>query len=165
MHRRIRSISFCLGFVGMTSVLAAVIGSQFWFVQFQIAPTKYVELTKGAVCYTKTDLRINDGTPPVSIYRINSKSSQGFSPQRGMTLLPQFDRLLGIGMIATVPLWPFTIPFAAMIAWGWWRRSVNAATRCESCGYSISGLRSDICPECGSAIPNPKGSTASHPKT
>lgn len=61
-----------------------------------------------------------------------------------------------------VTLW--IAPFAGLTAYYvvvWLRESPKATSRCESCGYDLTGTTGDRCPECGHSIswrvPWPRG--------
>lgn len=64
------------------------------------------------------------------------------------------------------PVWPGFVANTALFAAGWWmllglpmvvynvirRRGLRRRGRCPRCGYDLSGLNSDVCPECGTRV-------------
>lgn len=90
-------------------------------------------------------------------------SSSGLPPQEGFILeeefhprieffLPQSKRYPGGPIIdLMIPLWPLPAFFAAMSVWLTRRRRGIVPGHC-SCGYSLQGNQSGICPECGGKV-------------
>lgn len=52
-----------------------------------------------------------------------------------------------------VPLWPILVLFGGATGFLWWRaRRIAIPGHCRQCGYSLEGLASEKCPECGNLI-------------
>lgn len=82
--------------------------------------------------------------------------------QRGPISL-RWHRAAGSLQIA-LPLWPLPL---ALLGTSWWlHRRANrsrrwaAQGRCQACGYSLAGLGSSACPECGAETAGDRGSTS-----
>lgn len=146
MRRRIRSIIFYIGIVGLTGVLGVLLANQVWVFEYKFAPNEYVELKQGSAYYSESDVGFEDGEPPLRISRIHRKQD------RGLIWSPRFFRLPMYATSVTIPLWPLSILFACMTYWGWRRRGSSPVSQCEACGYPTSGLRTSTCPECGNSL-------------
>jgi hypothetical protein len=48
-----------------------------------------------------------------------------------------------------IPLWPCAALFSGLAGLLWWRSRRILPGHCRRCGYSLVGLKSDRCPECG----------------
>jgi hypothetical protein len=62
------------------------------------------------------------------------------------------------GWTLYVPLWPVIVAIVALM---WWTRERKCVTTCWHCSYDLTGNVSGICPECGTEVPAPEGTTSS----
>jgi hypothetical protein len=80
---------------------------------------------------------------PQSVWRPStSRASMGFGTSASTA---SFFRLTAL----YIPLWPWIILFIAGAAYFRWRASRIALPGHCRCGYDLSGLTADKCPECG----------------
>ena len=67
-------------------------------------------------------------------------------------LLPKGYHSAIMQVIATIVgsgVYALTVTWMAM---PWLRRSTGKTGHCQSCGYSLTGNTSGVCPECGTAV-------------
>jgi hypothetical protein len=73
--------------------------------------------------------------------------------EKGLALLPRVGSWMYMSghTVVSVPLvWVALMPGTVAVSLGWRRRQeVRGVDRCRACGYSLAGLESLICPECG----------------
>lgn len=75
---------------------------------------------------------------------------EGCTPQTGVGIF-------GV-RVCWAPVWPITLVAIAAVAIPWTRRTLREQARrlergeCLNCGYSLRGLTSKRCPECGTAV-------------
>lgn len=70
------------------------------------------------------------------------------------TILPSFDWEAARGRVAS-PVWLLATPVVLTCLLVMWRKKRNFDGCCPSCGYPLTDLPTNTCPECGGTIKTP----------
>ena len=135
-----------LCFISLIILTTLWIGSNWWFVGLWPAQgTDFIGISNGVLCIECSD----SGQKWHLAFGKEDDPRFFWWPYWLYPTIPAANR----GVVIILPLWLPNLPLVAYMTFVWRKGRRRQLGKCKHCGYSTSGLVTQICPECGTSVP------------